>query len=64
MDKQDGLTQNDSDFMSKLLTVTRNQLYRMISLNAELEVLLLQEQDKVAKLAEQLTARKSDSIDK
>lgn len=54
MDNNENTLENDPDFLNKVLSITRNQLQRMMSVNTELEALLLREQEKNKELTERL----------
>jgi hypothetical protein len=54
MDNNENTLETDPDFLNKVLSITRSQLHRMMSVNTELEALLLREQEKNKELAERL----------
>jgi hypothetical protein len=53
---------NQSEILSEVLGVTRDQLARSVNLNAELEALLNIERRKVADLEQELTKSKEAPI--
>jgi hypothetical protein len=53
---------DQSEILSEVLGVTREQLSRSINLNAELEALLNIERRKVAELEQELTALKEAPV--
>lgn len=54
MDNSENILEKDPNFLRRVLAITRNQLQRMMSLNAEFEALLAREQEKTKELEERL----------
>ena len=53
---------NNEEFLSTLLSTTREQLLKAVNLCAELEALLIMEQKKSARLESMLEKQPSDSV--
>lgn len=54
MDNSENILEKDPNFLRRVLAITRTQLQRMMSLNAEFEALLAREQEKTKELEERL----------
>ena len=53
---------NNEEFLSTLLSTTREQLLKAVNLCAELEALLILEQKKSARLESMLDSKASESV--
>ena len=58
------MTDNNQELYNNVLSVTRDQLYKSMNLNAELEALLLMERSKVEKLEAELDELKNKEKEK